>query len=187
MQKNVDEIFAEIDRINEELKSITHGLPAELINEKADGDKWSIAEVIEHIAIVEDGLGRVCNKLLKKAKEAERRTAGTFELSENYVAKGTQFKNLKVEAPEKIRPTGTKTVGESLAALAESRQKLEQIRPLFAQYSVNELTFPHPFLGPLSASDWLDFIVEHKTRHLQQVERIAGEKTAQKSPGYEEG
>jgi len=70
-----------------------------------------------------------------------------------------------------VRPTGTKTIAESLEVMAGNRIKLEEMRPLFETVN-SAATFPHPYLGELTAAEWLCLIGGHSARHMRQITRI---------------
>jgi hypothetical protein len=91
-------------------------------------------------------------------------------LSENFAQKAAAMRDQKFEAPDRVRPTGTKTLAESLVKMRENRQRLEDLRPLFESVECADFKFPHPFMGELSASEWLALIGGHEARHLRQIE-----------------
>jgi len=53
----------------------------------------------------------------------------------------------------------------SLAGLAEIQSRLEAV-------DLSEQMFPHPFLGPLNAYQWLVLLGEHEDRHRGQIDRL---------------
>lgn len=166
---SIAEIYSENERINRELQDVVRGISAEEAAFRPDGENWSIAEMVEHVAIVESGVGRVCSKLLKSA--AVDPVAGSLKLSENYITKRTEFMQVRIEAPEMVRPTGSRSIADSLAMLEENSARLEAIRELFERSSGGTATFPHPFVGEMSAVEWLHMIGEHKARHTAQIKR----------------
>jgi hypothetical protein len=56
--------------------------------------------------------------------------------------------------------------------MAETRQRLESIRPAFQAWDSTEFKFPHPFFGDMSAAEWLALIGWHESRHLEQIRRM---------------
>jgi len=127
---------------------------------------WSVAEIVEHLAIIESNMVRLVTKLLAKI---EHETGGVstaphpmppFSL-DDYEA---QIRDEKLVAPEPIQPRG--------ASLNESRAALNALRPRIELADGTRAHYPHPFFGPLNLYQWLAFIGMHEARHLRQIEGL---------------
>jgi hypothetical protein len=103
--------------------------------------------------------------------ESERASAPP--LTPERVAR-TRNRALRIEAPERVRPTGAVGPAEALAALAATRESLlqaiETVHPLAWHGVVHE----HAVLGPLDLAGWIEFIPHHEARHVAQAVEIAG-------------
>jgi hypothetical protein len=170
-QRTIADIYAANDRVREELKETIAGLTDEQASLLPEGEKWTIAQILEHISIVGDGMGRVCNKLLRKAESAGTRSQEGVRLSEGFIKGSSELAAAKIEAPETVRPTGEVPVEQSLAKLDDNHSRLEELRPLFESVDSETYKFPHPFLGDMSAAEWLTMIGEHEARHLNQIKK----------------
>jgi len=170
--QNIAEIYDSNDKIRENLKATIEGLTDEQAAAAPEGEKWSLAQLVEHIAIVEDGMTGICAKLLLRAQAENKTSDGAAKMSENFLTKAVEIANLKVEAPERVRPTGTKTVAESLARMEENRENLKKLRPLFESVDGTQHKFPHPFFGDLTAHEWLALVGGHELRHLKQIKNL---------------
>ncbi len=170
--QTINDIYANNDKIHEQTKQIIADLTDEQTAFLPEEKKWSIAHIIEHIAIVQDGMTKISAKLLTEAQSAGKQADGTARLSENFLQKAAEAKALKLEAPDRVRPTGNQTIEESLKKMDENRQRLEDLRPLFESVECSEAKFPHPFMGDLTAHEWLTLIGGHEARHLRQIENI---------------
>lgn len=170
----INEIYANNDKIHEQTKQLVASLTDEQIAFTPENEKWTIAHIIEHMAIVQDGMIKISAKLLNQAQSAGKQSDGTANLSENFMQKAAETKTLKLEAPERVRPTGNQTIAESLKKMDDNRQRLEELRPLFESVECSEAKFPHPFMGDLTAHEWLTLIGGHEARHLRQIENILG-------------
>jgi hypothetical protein len=62
------ELRTELDRTRDALLSAVARVPAEAAQIRAEADGWSVAEVVEHLQIVEGGVGRLLGKLSKRAE-----------------------------------------------------------------------------------------------------------------------
>ncbi len=170
--QNISEIYAANDKIREKLNSTVGNLTDEqknLLTEKGD---WTIENIVEHIAIVQEGMMKICTKMLNEAKAKGAAATGEAKISGEFLQKAAAGQTLKFEAPDRVRPTGTKTIEESFVKLAETREKLEELRPMFESVECSDFKFPHPFFGDLTAHDWLALIGGHELRHIKQIEGI---------------
>jgi uncharacterized damage-inducible protein DinB len=170
--QTIAEIYESNDRIRENLKTIIGNVSKEQAARLPDGEKWTLAELIEHVAIVEDGMTKICAKLLAKAQTEQKKADGTAKISADFLAKAAASVEQKLEAPDRVRPTGTKTIAESLRKMEENRETLKQMRPLFESFDGSEYKFPHPAFGALSAHEWLALIGGHELRHMRQIKKM---------------
>jgi len=170
--QTITDIYESNDKIREKLFALVANLSDEQMTVLADGEKWTIANFVEHIAIVEEGMTKISAKLLAQAQGQSKTSDGKVNLSENFVEKASEMRDRKFEAPERVRPTGKLTVAESLAKMKDNRQKLEELRPLFETVDGSDFKFSHPFMGELSAHEWLTLIGGHEARHLAQIKNI---------------
>ncbi len=168
--QTIGDIYANNDKIREKTKQLVASLTSEQTASLPDGEKWTIAEIIEHIAIVQDGMTKISAKLLTQAQAAGQASDGAARLSENFAAKAAEAQTLKFEAPDRVRPTGNQSVEDSLKKMDEARDELEKLRPLFESVECSDYKFPHPFMGELTAHEWLALVGGHEARHLRQIE-----------------
>jgi hypothetical protein len=168
----IDAIYATNEKIRQRLKKTAGSLTDEQANSLPEGEKWTAAQIVEHISIVDEGIGKICNKLLQKAEAEGKLFDGSVRLSPAFLERSGDIANMRLEAPERVRPTGGKTIAESLAVLDENRIKLNSIKQLFETFDGNEFTFPHPFFGEISAIEWLRLLGGHEARHTRQIEAL---------------
>lgn len=127
-------------------------------------DRWSVAEVLEHITLVEDGIFQnVTEKVMKSpAGAADRDTAK----ADATVLAVLPDRSHKAQAPPQFVPTGRWTTAETLDHFLNSRAKtisfLESTPDLRAHVSDSPL-------GPLDAYEWLLFMAGHSERHTKQI------------------
>ena len=170
--QTIADIYKANDRIREILKTTVASITDEQASFLPEGEKWTIANFVEHIAIVEDGMTKISAKLLTQAQNEGKTADGSAKLSAGFAQKAADSVNVKFEAPERVNPTGTRTIAESLAKMEENRKRLDEIRPLFESVECSNFTFPHPAFGELTAHEWLALIGGHESRHLRQLKSI---------------
>ncbi len=170
--ETINDIYTGNDKVRERLKAVVSQLTPEKISALPDGEKWTIAHIVEHIAMVDESTIRICAKLLKKSEAAGHTSNGEVVMSENFLQKGVEIAAIKVEAPSFVQPSGERTISESLARLDENHERLTAIRPLFESVGGTEFKFPHPYFGEISAQEWLALKGGHELRHIKQIEKI---------------
>jgi hypothetical protein len=170
--ETIDEIYAGNEKVRARLKDVVGSLPDERATALPEGEKWTVAQIVEHISMVDEGAMRICARLLRKAQEAGRTHDGKVVITEDFLQKGSEIAGIKVQAPDIVQPTGTKSISDSLAKLDENSEQLEKLRELFKSVDGTELKFPHPFFGDISAQEWLSLKGGHEMRHIKQIEKV---------------
>jgi hypothetical protein len=169
---SVPEIYEHIDRARARLLAAVENLSEEQQAFSPAPDRWSTAELVEHLSIVEGNVATLLDRLLGKAEESGAAPAapGAFDpvSIEEFVE---QARVVKYEAPERIRPAGL-PLADSLARLKDSRAALHALRPRVERADGRALRFPHPAWGPLDLYQWLLFVGAHEDRHLAQIEAL---------------
>jgi hypothetical protein len=166
---SVAEIYEEIDSVRARLLAAVGPLTAEQLSFRPSPERWSVAEIVEHLSITEARLAGLLAALVEKL-EASGAGGAAFEpvsLAQFIErARGEQY-----QAPDEIRPKGA-PLADSLAALDNSRSTLAALRPRVERVDGKLARFPHPAWGPLDLYQWLAFIGAHERRHLAQIEAL---------------
>ena len=169
---SIADIYAANDEIHEELKTLVSAISDEAATARLDGEKWTIAQIVEHIAMVDDGGARICSKLLGKLEVAAAASiAGSVTVSDNFLKHYSTINQVKLLAPDRVQPSGTISISQSIAQMDENRARLGELQPRF-EASNSDATFPHPYFGELSAVEWLILVGGHKQRHANQIRQL---------------
>ena len=147
----------------------TKGLSEAQWNFKPAPDRWSVAEVTEHIAAAEDLLrGRIQNEVLKAPPRS-----GTEDLKaiDEFVLKAIPDRSRKAQAPEPLRPNNRfGSPQESLKHFKESRATT--IGFLKKTKDLREHATDSPLGKKLDGYEWVLFIAAHSERHTKQIEEV---------------
>ena len=170
--ETIDEIYAGNEKVRARLKQLVSDLPTEKTSALPADEKWTVAQIVEHVSMVDESTIRICAKLLKKAQDAGHTSDGSVVISDGFLQKGQEIAGLKVEAPEFVQPNAGRTIAESLAKLDENTERLAALRPLFESSFSSEFKFPHPFFGDITAQEWLALKGGHELRHIKQIEKV---------------
>lgn len=166
---SIDDIYAYNDAVRQKLSATVSDISPEVAQMRPTPDRWSVAEILEHVAIVENSIGRICQKLIGKAKSENALSDGTFYISPEFISGCERLDTMKVEAPERVLPVGGVSIAESLALLESSRAVLLDLRDDLNKFDIRQFKFPHPYLGEISAIEWLILAGGHESSHLKQI------------------
>jgi hypothetical protein len=191
--QSIADIYAANDTVRRELSARLENLSEAQQTFRPTAGAWSIAEIIDHLSITEQNMVQLIGMLITKSEGAA--TAGAeagdgkdgggdvggsgdaptaapafqpFSL-DNYLE---QVREVKLTAPERVRPGGKLTLAEALANLQRTRDAIEAMRPRIEAANLNAATYPHPAFGEFNAAQWLAFIGHHESRHLRQIENL---------------
>ena len=133
---------------------------------KPGPDRWSIAEVAEHVALTEDFLFGYTQKLLQGPAEAK-----TVTFKDEEVLKNMVDRSKKAQAPEPVRPTRKWTnPRDALAHFKSSRDKIIE----YAEKTQDDLRHHYAVMGPntMDAYQMLLMIAGHSERHTAQINEV---------------
>lgn len=142
-------------------------------DEAAPEGRWSVAEVLEHLALVETGIARLISK-----KVGEGRAAGLGpELDTSSILWSLDVhkildRNERLVAPERTRPTAKTGVEEAWRHLEDAHATARNAVASTDGLAIATITHPHPSMGPLNLYQWIIFIGAHELRHAIQIREI---------------
>jgi hypothetical protein len=153
-------------------------LSNEDLNYKAAPDKWSVAEVFEHLNITHGIYLHAINEALKDAPINAKETfksnwLGNFAYEKIIPREdGSIF---KMKAPKFLHPTTSRLNGASvLEKYMQQLDEFDHILELSQYVDLQKVKIPFSFtkLLKLRLGDNLRFIVAHNERHLLQAQRV---------------
>jgi len=152
------------------LKSIA-GLSQKQWTFKPAPDRWSVAEVAEHITVSESTLMGLIQKQVMQspaAPEKREQVKGKDEM----ILQRMPDRSHKAQAPEILRPTGRwATEADLTKAFEQSRQaNIDYIRT--TSDDLRDHFFDHPAFGTLDGYQWLLLLSAHSARHTAQIEEV---------------
>lgn len=128
-------------------------------------DKWSVAQVLEHIASAEDMLFGMVTGQVMNAPAPE--PGGDVKATDAMILKAIPDRSQKRSAPEPLIPTNRYgSAAEALKHFGESRAKTIALMKDAADLRAHAADSP---LGKLDGYQWLLFIAAHSERHTKQM------------------
>ena len=144
---------------------------------KPGPNRWSIAEVAEHIAISEETLfSLVTGQLMRTPASPEKKEAAKGK--EGVILASVMNRSVKGQAPEMLKPANRWATQEDLVkAFNASRDKtISYLKE--SQDDLRSHFYAHPVYKELDAYQWLIFISGHSARHTAQINEVM------EDPGY---
>jgi hypothetical protein len=149
-------------------------VPESLRERRPSPQAWSVAEVLEHLQLVEQGVATLISRKLDKARVAgltpETETESLLRSLDRFalLERGTSMR-----APEFVQPKGAVSAVAAAAALAESRRALREALAAGDGLALGAVSARHVLLGPLTLYEWVLFVGQHEHRHAMQIREIA--------------
>jgi uncharacterized damage-inducible protein DinB len=149
-------------------------------NFKPKPDRWSIAEIAEHLAITEDYIFQmITQKMLAGPAEPARRAE--VKNKDRQVVREIADRSKKYTAPEVVRPTHRFASPEAIVEhFRESRDRnIAYVQT--TQADLRDHFAAHPVAGLLDAYQWFLVLAAHTDRHVQQMKEIKADPNYPKS------
>ena len=154
----------------ERLLRAVEGLSSEQRSFRVSEDRWSVADCVEHLVMVEAFVFGSMKRSLASppdpAKQAEVRG------KEQVILEMVPSRHRKVKGPDAVMPTQRWQNFEGLL------REFETVRARTVQFATETQAdlcshfFPHPILGDLDCYQWLLFLGTHCERHVRQLEEV---------------
>ncbi|MFY9553618.1 MAG: DinB family protein [Blastocatellia bacterium] len=164
-QADLDRGLQYLETTRKNIVDATSGLSAEQWNFKPSPFRWSVAQVMEHIAISEDLLREIAENQVKQAPPAPDRD---LKKTDDAVLSMVPDRSRKFQAPEQLRPTNQFGSPEgSLKHFLESRAKTVQLlknTPDLRAHASESGVF-----GKVDVYQRILFIGAHCERHTKQL------------------
>jgi DinB superfamily len=169
----LDELLRHLDDNRRVLRAAVDIVPIPDRERRPSPDRWSVAEVVEHLAIVE---GRVTARLTEALEAAPPAAlpAGHVlpPVDRSFLDRvGDRTNRFKTGAPSE--PRGAMDAEAAWAAAASSREAFRRLLERADGLDVGGIVLPHPAFGPLTFYQWAVFLSGHDARHAEQIREIA--------------
>lgn len=179
MHPRVEEVINYLDIERTALRQAVESVPPELRDQQPGADRWSVAQVLQHLLIIEKRIGLGMTKWVTDAATAgigtETETSSVMNsLPLQLITDRSQRRN----APEEVRPAGDIDADSAWAALEKSRDTLRAAFVAGDGLALSKIIQPHPVLGPINLYQWMLFVGSHEMRHTAQIVEIAKDLSA---------
>lgn len=174
MQRRTQEVLTHLDVHRAALTQAVAAVPEALRGRRAALDRWSVAEILEHLGIVEGSITQLLGGHLNAARAAglgvERETSPVVP---TVPVDRLLDRSAPMVAGARSLPTGDLGAHAAWEVLAERRRALRELLLAADGLALSEVIILHPLLGPLNVYQWLVFVGAHEARHADQVRDVA--------------
>ena len=173
MHPHLLDVFSRLDRSRAALGAAVESIAPPLRQQRPDPDRWSAAEVLEHLSMVERIFtGRIADAVAAaRAGGLAEETADRSPLADTIETRMADRVNRR-NAPDVARPTGTLDAAAAWAAVEGGHQRLRALVGDADGLALGEVTIEHPFFGALSVYQFVELMAAHEARHTEQINEI---------------
>jgi hypothetical protein len=178
MQARIQALFEGLDASRADLKDAVDQVPVTRRQERPAPDRWSVAEVLEHLGIVETRIAHLFRSALTTAlaegvgPEVETEPVEPFIDPDRLRDRGRP-----VTTSAASRPTGAIDAATAWTRLEEARAALRAAIMEGDGLALTEVAVPHAVFGPLDLYQWIVFAAGHEARHAGQIREIHAQLT----------
>jgi uncharacterized damage-inducible protein DinB len=168
-QKERDHAVKYLEETREKFLASVAGLSEAQWKYKPAPDRWSVAEVAEHIALSEATILQLVTDRVMKTPPAK---LAADSATDEAVVKLLLDRSGKAQAPEVLRPTGKWATREELTKdfVAGREKTIAYVKG--TQDDLRAHSTPHPVLKSLDAYQWVLLLAAHSARHTAQIEEV---------------
>ena len=177
-QAENERALAYLESTRANVLAATNGLSEAQWNFKPAPDRWSVAQVMEHIAASEDFIrdGLIKEKVMVSAVGPRDRDVKKID---DAVVKMVPDRSHKAQAPEPLVPNNRFGSPEgSLKHFLESRATTEQYLKTTSGLRDHVMDGP---VGKMDGYEFILFIAAHSERHTKQIEEVKADPNFPKS------
>jgi hypothetical protein len=169
-------IVEQLAQSRERLVLTVEGLTSEQRGFRPAEGRWSIADCVEHITVVEGSVLGKIQQALQSAPEPERRDDAQGK--DQLILEKVPMREQRIQGPAVFMPQGRWPDFEELVRQFEATRERSVRFSAVTQGDLRNHFFPHPVLGLLDCYQWLLLISAHCERHVRQMEEVKAD------PGY---
>jgi len=161
-------ITENLSRAQKQFLSVADTIPSEHWNTSPGEGRWSAAELVCHLIMVERAIIKNAEKLLQRPPRP-RPFLKRFHLPMALV----ESRLIRRKAPIPLDPSLLYEKEKMLAQLREVRERTFIFIEETTGKNLKKYHMPHPFLGTLNTYEWFQMIASHEIRHAKQMKEIS--------------
>ena len=173
MHPHLSEVLTRLDNARATLRGAIDAVPPAMQRQRPAADRWSAAEVLEHLTLVEQIFGGRIVNALETARTGLSPEAQPRAPLPDAVEQRMGDRVNKRQAPEPARPTGTVDIATGWTTLEGHHAHLRAALAGCDGQALSQVTLDHPFFGTMNVYQWVELMAAHEGRHTEQIREIA--------------
>lgn len=153
-----------LDTVHAELKTTVKGVDPSLISKRPAENEWSIAEIIEHLCLVEEAVMKGI-----KVKLSQPPVKVSF-LKKFFPMRIVSLRLKRLQAPKYVQSANDlPPLDELLEKFDAQRAKTKEICIKEGPERLSQVCLKHPYFGDMDGAAAVSMVAFHEQRHLKQI------------------
>jgi uncharacterized damage-inducible protein DinB len=174
VHQHLTEVLGRLDAARGAVGAAVAGVPESLRRTRPAPGRWSVAEVLEHLALVDRSFAQRIADAIAEARVAglgpeDRPRDPLPPAIERRMADRSEAR----EAREALRPAGGRDAAAAEAELDAARDAVRQAVSLADGLALGSVNAEHRIFGSLTMYQWVELTAAHEMRHADQIREIA--------------
>ena len=172
MNPRINELIEYLDRERADLDRAIASVPAAKHAVKPAAEAYSVAEVVNHLAITDRRVTALLTKVTGDARgNGAPPDTDTSPILPSIDVRRVLDRTAKIRNP-RADPPADCNVKDGLVALDAARTDLKTLLQKKDLPSLGGVTAPHPAFGPMTGYEWIAFMAAHTRRHADQIREV---------------
>jgi hypothetical protein len=179
MHQHLADVLRMLDASRAGLRTAVEAIPAPLRQQRPAPGRWSAAEIVEHLGLVDLRFASLVGAAIDRALEAGvGRETGPREPIPDAVAARLADRTEKRTSPESAVPTGALNAAAAWASAEEARRRLRDTVLRGDGLALSTVCARHGFFGELTIYQWVELVARHERRHTAQIDELRSQLAA---------
>jgi uncharacterized damage-inducible protein DinB len=165
---NLAAIVEKLCRAQHEFLRVADEIPASQWKTRPDEGRWSAAELIYHLGVIERAILARTDRVLHKSPRPVR-----FYKRFHVPMIVVEARLFPRKSPVPVNSDALHNKEEMLAEFREVRERTLAFLEETKNRDLSKYVLPHPFLGGMNGYEWFQFVASHEIRHTKQMREIA--------------
>lgn len=173
MNQKIENQLQHIDKKLEQLLQDLQQYSEEKLNHQPTPDSWSVLQVLQHLALVEQASEKYVRKKLSFNPTLPKVNLGTAWRI--VILRTYNWLPIKLKAPSYVNENNfdsTATFQEIATKWKDQRQQLQEFLGTLPDAIFDKEVYKNPIVGRLSLFGMLRFYEGHFDRHYKQIQRL---------------
>ncbi|MDQ2938741.1 MAG: DinB family protein [Acidobacteriota bacterium] len=155
-----------LDSVHQKLIDTISPLNAELFSQRPSSNQWSVAEIVQHLCLVE-------TRVLKDLEDAMSRPPQRVAFFRRLIPTAiVSIRLIRVKSPRAVRPLDAPAKDVAIENFNRARNAFKTLCATHSTDRFRHVVFKHPFLGDIDGVATISFVGYHERRHYKQIREV---------------